>query len=146
MLVQNTHLAFWYYLINLPAVYSQRLKASGFSCLWSISYILILPPLPRISFLTKQLILRLKDWQTHIKLQQTHSRTLRKTEQNEITLSVSILTLSPYDACELMVPGYYELLLAINPVIEAIPKKLQFHINLKNKRVESLAYLVKIPN
>ena len=30
--VQKNHLAFWWCQINLPAVYSQRLEASGFSC------------------------------------------------------------------------------------------------------------------
>ena len=29
--VQKLYLAFWYYLINLAAVYSQRLEANGFS-------------------------------------------------------------------------------------------------------------------
>ena len=37
--VQNIHLAFWCYLVNLPAVYSKRLKASGFSCLESMAYL-----------------------------------------------------------------------------------------------------------
>ena len=31
--VQKHHLAFWCYLINLPAVYSQKLEVSGCSCL-----------------------------------------------------------------------------------------------------------------
>ena len=31
-LVQKINFAFWCYLINLPAVYSQRLEASCFSC------------------------------------------------------------------------------------------------------------------
>ena len=30
--VPKIHLAFWYYLINIAAVYSQRLEASGFPC------------------------------------------------------------------------------------------------------------------
>ena len=39
---QKIHLAFWYYPINLTAVYSQRLEASGFSCYFKLKALFIL--------------------------------------------------------------------------------------------------------
>ena len=39
--VRKIYLAFWYYLISFPAVYSQRLEASGFSCLF-LAFLLLM--------------------------------------------------------------------------------------------------------
>ena len=49
-LFENIHLAFWCHLINLQAVYSQRLEASGFSCFHLKSGLTVLgTKIPRFS-------------------------------------------------------------------------------------------------